>query len=223
MNKLELFPVEGIGVLSRGDDLAGLIAERFQLEDGDVVVISSKAVSKTEGNVYTREKLSPSPFAHTLAERTNHDPWYCELVLRESADIVRMAPGVVISRTRHGFVMANAGVDASNAGGEGRLGRGAAGKHRAHGDADEQGGVDLLGEKGQADGDDGRHQRPEGGVGIGDQDGDQDGQGQDDHRCRRPNDPAGHIHAFLPPKKRLRPRRRRGPHPPCWEGTKKQP
>lgn len=121
MNKLELFPVEGIGALSKGDDLAGLIAEQFSLEDGDVVVVSSKAVSKTEGNVYTREDLTPSPFARTLAERTNHDPWYCELVLRESADIVRMAPGVVISRTRHGFVLANAGVDASNAGGEGRL------------------------------------------------------------------------------------------------------
>lgn len=121
MNKLELFPVEGIGALSEGDDLAGLIAGQFSLEDGDVVVVSSKAVSKTEGNVYTREDLTPSPFAHTLAERTNHDPWYCELVLRESADIVRMAPGVVISRTRHGFVLANAGVDASNAGGEGRL------------------------------------------------------------------------------------------------------
>lgn len=121
MDKLELFPVEGIGPLEKGDDLAGLIAGRFALEDGDVVVISSKAVSKTEGNVFTREELSPSPFARTLAARINHDPWYCELVLRESADIVRMAPGVVISRTRHGFVLANAGVDASNAGGEGRL------------------------------------------------------------------------------------------------------
>lgn len=121
MDKLELFPVEGIGALRAGDDLAGLVAGRFALEDGDVVVISSKAVSKTEGNVYTREELAPSPFAHTLAERTSHDPWYCELVLRESADIVRMAPGVVICRTRHGFVLANAGVDASNAGGEGRL------------------------------------------------------------------------------------------------------
>ena len=60
MNKLELFPVEGIGALGKGDDLAGLIAGQFSLEDGDVVVVSSKAVSKTEGNVYTREDLTPS-------------------------------------------------------------------------------------------------------------------------------------------------------------------
>lgn len=121
MNKLELFPVEGIGALSRGDDLAGLIAGRFPLADGDVVVVASKAVSKVEGNVYTEDDLPPSPFALALAERIHRSPHYCELVLRESADIVRMAPGVVICRTRHGFVLANAGVDASNSGGPGRF------------------------------------------------------------------------------------------------------
>lgn len=121
MEKIELFPVTGIGELEPGGDLAALVAERFSLADGDVVVFSSKAVSKTEGRIIAREEFAPSPFAYTLAGRTGRSPWYCELVLRESAELVRCAPGVVICRTRHGFVLANAGVDSSNAGGSDRF------------------------------------------------------------------------------------------------------
>ena len=120
MKQLNVIPVEGLPELTPGMDLAAELAQRAALEDGDVVVFSSKAVSKTEGRVVNGRDVVPSPFAHTLAQRTGRDPVYCELVLRESADVVRMGPGVVICRTRHGFVLANAGVDASNAGGEGR-------------------------------------------------------------------------------------------------------
>ena len=120
MRTISLLPVEGIGELQTGDDLGALIAAHAELRDGDVVVVSSKAVSKCEGNVHRAEEISPSPFAHTLSALTGNAPEYCELVLRESAGLVRTAPGVVISRTHHGFVMANAGVDASNSGGEGR-------------------------------------------------------------------------------------------------------
>lgn len=121
MDKMELFPVRGIGELEPGDDLAALVAQRFPLADGDVVVFSSKAVSKTEGRVISKDQFEPSPFAYTLASRLGRSPWYCELILRESADLVRCAPGVVICRTRHGFVLANAGVDSSNTGGPDRF------------------------------------------------------------------------------------------------------
>lgn len=121
MEKIELFPVTEIGELEPGHDLAALVAERFSLADGDVVVFSSKAVSKTEGRIVAKEQIEPSPFACTLASRIGRSPWYCELILRESVDLVRCAPGVVICRTRHGFVLANAGVDSSNAGGADRF------------------------------------------------------------------------------------------------------
>lgn len=122
MGVISLLPVEGIGEIKAGDDLASLCVTAFPyLWDNDILVVSSKAVSKAEGNVVQESSLSPSPFARQLAELTGSSPGYCELVLRESIGILRMAKGVVICRTHHGFVMANAGVDASNTGGEGLL------------------------------------------------------------------------------------------------------
>lgn len=114
MRGLEIFPLTGEEELSSGTDLAAWIIEHYSPEDGDVLVVSSKVISKIEGYMVRGEDITPSPFAYTLAERTQHDPVYCEVVLRESQDIVRMAPGVVLCRTHHGFVLANAGVDASN-------------------------------------------------------------------------------------------------------------
>ena len=114
MEKLEIIPLRAEEELVPGSDLASWIAEHFSLEDGDVVVVSSKVVSKAEGHLVRAEEVAPSAFAHTLAERTGRTPAYCEVVLRESQDIVRMGAGVVICRTHQGFVLANAGVDASN-------------------------------------------------------------------------------------------------------------
>lgn len=114
MNKLEIIPLTGTEEFAEGTDLAAWITWQFALEDEDVVVVSSKVISKVEGHVIREEDIIPSPFACEVAERTCHTPSYCEVVLRESRDIVRMAPGVVLCRTRHGFVLANAGVDTSN-------------------------------------------------------------------------------------------------------------
>jgi coenzyme F420-0:L-glutamate ligase/coenzyme F420-1:gamma-L-glutamate ligase len=105
-----------------GDDLARIIHESAVrggtlLADGDVLVVAQKVVSKAEGRVFQKERIHPSPFARRVAAYTGHDPEYAEVVLRSSRRIVRMANGFVIAQTHHGQVMANAGVDSSNAGG----------------------------------------------------------------------------------------------------------
>src|SRR5262249_37607696 len=116
-------PLEGIPGVEEGADLAALCAEsavRFGgLVDGDVLVIAQKAVSKAEGRVVALDDVEASPLAHSIA--ADHDPRQLELILRESARVVRMRPPLVIAETRHGFVCASAGVDASNAPGAGAL------------------------------------------------------------------------------------------------------
>jgi coenzyme F420-0:L-glutamate ligase/coenzyme F420-1:gamma-L-glutamate ligase len=111
-----------------GDDLGRLAAEawwKLVTEDprmapaaGDVLVVTQKVVSKAEGRVVRLAEIEPRAQAITWAEVWGKDPRQVEVVLRESAEIVRMEHGVIISRTRHGFVCANAGVDASNVGGD---------------------------------------------------------------------------------------------------------
>jgi coenzyme F420-0:L-glutamate ligase / coenzyme F420-1:gamma-L-glutamate ligase len=119
--RIELFALDGIPEIQPGDDLATLIADAAAtvgLADGDVVVVTQKVVSKAEGRLVELASVEPSPFARAWAERWGKDPRQVELVLRESASIVRMAAGgLIISRTRHGLVCANAGVDVSNVGG----------------------------------------------------------------------------------------------------------
>lgn len=121
--RLELVALDGIGEIQPGDDLAALIAEAaavsgVALTDADVLVVTQKIVSKAEGRVVELASIEPSAFAQQWAERWGKDPRQVELVLRESAEIVRMGPGgLIISRTRHGLVCANAGVDVSNVGG----------------------------------------------------------------------------------------------------------
>jgi coenzyme F420-0:L-glutamate ligase/coenzyme F420-1:gamma-L-glutamate ligase len=106
-------PVEGLPEIGEGDDLAALIAARVRLEDGDVLVVAQKAVSKAEGRVVRLDEVEPSERARELAG--GEDPRRVEVILRESARIVRSRPPLVISETRHGFVCASAGVDSSNA------------------------------------------------------------------------------------------------------------
>ena len=113
MSEFRVFGVEGLPELREGDDLAALVAERVQLEDGDVVVVAQKAVSKVEGRVVRLAEVEPSPRARELAGPD--DARRIEVILRESARIVRTRPPLVIAETRHGFVCASAGVDASNA------------------------------------------------------------------------------------------------------------
>jgi coenzyme F420-0:L-glutamate ligase/coenzyme F420-1:gamma-L-glutamate ligase len=121
--KVEILPLEGIPELEDGDDLAALLAAAAGraggLRDADVVVVAQKAVSKVEGRVVSLEDVTASDQARELAG--DHDPRHLEVVLRESARIVRSRPPLLIAETRHGFVCASAGVDASNARGPGTL------------------------------------------------------------------------------------------------------
>jgi len=117
--------IEGIPELQPGDDLPRLILDAASKQgvafaDGDVLVVTQKAVSKVEGRFVDLEDVEPSPLALELAANWEKDPRHVEVVLRESKRIVRMDHGVIICETRHGLVCANAGVDASNVPG-GRL------------------------------------------------------------------------------------------------------
>ncbi len=82
--------------------------------EGDVLVVTQKVVSKAEGSVVDLRSVTPRPEAIAFAERWDRDARQVEVVLREAAAVVRMERGVLITRTRHGFVCANGGVDASN-------------------------------------------------------------------------------------------------------------
>ena len=114
---ITVLPLEGIREIEEGDDLAGLLAEAAGrtggFEPGDVLVVDQKAVSKAEGRVVALSDVEPSEEAH--AQAGDGDPRHVEVILRETARVVRSRPPLVIAETRHGFVCASAGVDASNA------------------------------------------------------------------------------------------------------------
>ena len=109
-----MIPVRGIPELEEGDDLGALVVEMAPgLEDDDVLVVAQKAVSKVEGRVVGLAVVEPSERARELAGDT--DPRRVEVILREAREVIRSRPPLVITETRHGFVCASAGVDASNA------------------------------------------------------------------------------------------------------------
>jgi coenzyme F420-0:L-glutamate ligase / coenzyme F420-1:gamma-L-glutamate ligase len=113
VTELRVIPLVGMPEVERGADLAELVAGAAALEDGDVVVLAQKAVSKAEGRIVRLDDIEPSERARELA--AEEDPRRIEVILREAARIVRARPPLVIAETRHGFVCASAGVDASNA------------------------------------------------------------------------------------------------------------
>jgi coenzyme F420-0:L-glutamate ligase / coenzyme F420-1:gamma-L-glutamate ligase len=109
--------LHGLPEVRDGDDLAALIsALDVELRETDVVAVAHKVVSKAEGRVVALGRVSPGERAQKLAREHDKDARVLQVVLDESAAIVRSRPGVLICRTHHGFVCANAGVDASNAG-----------------------------------------------------------------------------------------------------------
>jgi coenzyme F420-0:L-glutamate ligase/coenzyme F420-1:gamma-L-glutamate ligase len=110
---ISLLPVEGLPEIREGDDLGALVVDRVRLEEGDVVVVTQKAVSKAEGRVVSLAGVEASPRARELAGGES-DPRETEVILREAARIVRARNSLVIAETRHGFVCASAGVDHSN-------------------------------------------------------------------------------------------------------------
>jgi coenzyme F420-0:L-glutamate ligase / coenzyme F420-1:gamma-L-glutamate ligase len=114
MTLLEAFAIEGLPEIAPGDDLAALLgAHDFQ--PGDVLVVAHKIVSKAEGALRRLDDVTPTPRADQLARDQRKDARHVQVVLDESQAILRAERGVLICRTHHGFVCANAGVDASNA------------------------------------------------------------------------------------------------------------
>jgi coenzyme F420-0:L-glutamate ligase/coenzyme F420-1:gamma-L-glutamate ligase len=110
---IEILPVEGLPEIAAGADLAALVAAAVSLRDGDVVVVAQKAVSKAEGRVVSLASIEPSERAREIAGPET-DLRQLEVILAETARIVRFRGGLVIAETRHGFVCASAGVDHSN-------------------------------------------------------------------------------------------------------------
>lgn len=118
-NSIHIVPVTGLPEILPGDDLAGRIARNLRQQDcpaaaGDIFVIAQKVVSKAEGRIVALAGVIPSPTAVEWADRWGKDPRLVELVLQQSKTIIRMERGIIVSETAHGFVCANAGVDASN-------------------------------------------------------------------------------------------------------------
>jgi coenzyme F420-0:L-glutamate ligase/coenzyme F420-1:gamma-L-glutamate ligase len=121
-DRIEAVPIAGLGEIEPGDDLPALIAETLAgaavlpIRPDDVLVVTQKIVSKAEGAIVDLTTVVPRPEAMEFAARFERDPRQVEVVLREARRIVRMANGVIITETSHGFVCANGGIDASNVG-----------------------------------------------------------------------------------------------------------
>jgi len=125
MPGLQVFGIPGLPEVENGADLGALIldaaaAAGTPLENGDVVVVTSKIVSKAEGQTVELADVEVSPFARQYAERMEKDPAIVELVLRQSKRVVRQVGPILITETHHGFICANAGVDQSSSGAHGR-------------------------------------------------------------------------------------------------------
>lgn len=123
---ISILGLPGIPEVVEGDDLAGYITQAAEragsgLATGDVLVVAQKVVSKAEGRVVSLGEVEPSGLARQFAESWGKDARFVEVVLRESRRIVRMDRGMIIAETAHGFICANAGVDASNVPGEDRI------------------------------------------------------------------------------------------------------
>jgi coenzyme F420-0:L-glutamate ligase/coenzyme F420-1:gamma-L-glutamate ligase len=116
MSTLTALALAGLPEIEAGDDLAALIAAAAPaLGDGDIVVIAHKAVSKAEGRIRRLDEIEPGERARELAAAHAKDPRHVQAILDEADELVRAERGVLIVRTRHGFVCANAGIDESNA------------------------------------------------------------------------------------------------------------
>jgi coenzyme F420-0:L-glutamate ligase / coenzyme F420-1:gamma-L-glutamate ligase len=121
MTSLEVIALQGLPLVSAGDDLVELVASALKLNEvtpraGDVLVVAQKIVSKAEGRVVDLATIEPSARAVALATDVDKDPRLVEVILSESVRVVRARRGVLIAEHKLGFIMANAGVDQSNVG-----------------------------------------------------------------------------------------------------------
>lgn len=119
LNIIRVIGIKGLPIIKNGDNLGELVSaaaanQGTAIKDGDVLVITHVVVSRAEGNIVNLDDVVPSPFAKSIAEQYGKDPALVEVVLRESKGICRMADGVIITETKHGFICANSGVDRSN-------------------------------------------------------------------------------------------------------------
>ena len=116
---ISIYPITEIGEITKGVKLGEAIAEALPknaltLLKGDIVVVTSKAVSKAEGRLIKLNDVKPTSKAERLAKRLNKDPRVAELILRESRRVLRVERGIIITRTKHGIICANSGIDQSN-------------------------------------------------------------------------------------------------------------
>ena len=119
---LVLTPLPGIPLIQEGDDLAKIVLQslgnvQLELQEGDIIVFTQKIVSKAEGRRVNLTEVTPSPQAETLAAETEKDPRLVELLLKESKQVLRKRPGLIIVEHNLGFICANAGIDHSNVAG----------------------------------------------------------------------------------------------------------
>ena len=119
--ELRLRPITGLSEVTEGADLGAIIGAAAKPLDGEVVVVSQKVVSKAEGRVRRLAEVTPSERALQLAREVDKDAALVELILAESREVIRAAPGVLITETRGGWICANAGIDSSNLGGDGKV------------------------------------------------------------------------------------------------------
>lgn len=119
MRPIEIFAIQNMPLIKEGDNIADIIVTAAQrqntpITNKDIVVITHKIVSKAEGNIVNLEKVSPSERAIQLAQKTEKDPKFVEIVLRETKEIVRTGHNSLITETKNGTICANAGIDKSN-------------------------------------------------------------------------------------------------------------
>jgi coenzyme F420-0:L-glutamate ligase/coenzyme F420-1:gamma-L-glutamate ligase len=120
---VQIVPLGGLPIVEQGDDIAQLICESADkqhtpIQNNDVIVITHVIVSRSEGDVINLDTVKPSKFARTIAEKSDKDPALVEVILNEAESIIRMGNGSLITRTKHGFICANSGIDKSNVPGE---------------------------------------------------------------------------------------------------------
>jgi coenzyme F420-0:L-glutamate ligase / coenzyme F420-1:gamma-L-glutamate ligase len=123
VNPIQVFAVENLPLIKKGDNLGKLIVEaakkqKTPIQEKDIIVVTHVVVSKAEGNVIDLDKVKPSDKAKEIAQKTNKDPALVEVILQETKDIVRIGQNSIITETVSGIICANAGVDRSNVSGD---------------------------------------------------------------------------------------------------------
>jgi len=123
MKAIEIIPIEDLPLIAEGDKLGELIVDAAKkqgtpIKERDIIIVTHKVVSKTEGQTVNLDEISPSEQAKEIAQKTGKEPAFVEAVLRETREIVRIGPNSLITENRNGVICANAGIDKSNVEGE---------------------------------------------------------------------------------------------------------